>query len=283
MSEKSLLFLLSLMYCINGHTEILFSESFESGGLSAGGVINFKWEDFNRTSIVTQTEEGNEVVSPNLNKVHDGRNWEAKDGDNSLRFRYQAGETMTEQRFSFDNQTELWISYWIRVPINFYQGSQNSKFFVIWADDYSGPVFAQWQTRPDGLGQGGAKIGVTDGPSSLNSGEEQKTDFITVPDDRGRWMEVVHYLKTGSGDGVADGVIQLYRRWEGEANFTLIHDMQDAENQWHGAGVGYRQGYFMGWANDPYAEDTEWLIDDIVFSSTGLTTRPLSPQLGPLE
>ncbi|MCP4256812.1 MAG: hypothetical protein GY774_04695, partial [Planctomycetes bacterium] len=100
--------------------------------------------------------------------------------------------------------------------------------------------------------------------------EEQKTAFITVPDDRGRWMQCVHRLKTGSAEGVADGIIQLYRRWEGESSFTMIHDMQDAENQWNGAGVGYEQGYIMGWANDPYTEDTEWLMDNFEMATSNI-------------
>ena len=33
----------------------------------------------------------------------------------------------------------------------------------------------------------------------------------------------------------------------------------------------------MGWANDTYAEETEWLIDDIVVSSTSLLPNPPLP------
>ncbi|MCP4256870.1 MAG: hypothetical protein GY774_04985, partial [Planctomycetes bacterium] len=183
----------------------IFSDDFGSGDMSATSVESgFAWSSLNRTSIVTQDADcstpGNDVVIWNGAAIctdigASGRDWSALTGKNSLRFRYPADEEMAEQRFTMDSQTELWVSFWTRVPLNFTQGSLNSKFCVIWADNYSGPVFAQWQTRPTDPATGGALIGVTDGPSSINSGEEQKTAFITVPDDRGRWMQCVHRLK----------------------------------------------------------------------------------------
>ncbi len=80
----------------------LLAESFESMDMSNSNIDGFSWNSNNRTSVVTQDPvDGpvvvynngviNNIAAPNL---PDGsvRDWSAKSGDYSLRFRYPAGQ-----------------------------------------------------------------------------------------------------------------------------------------------------------------------------------------------
>ncbi|MDK8464260.1 hypothetical protein [Marinobacter sp. SS13-12] len=241
----------------NGETLIV--DSFESGDMSATNEDGFDWGRNNRTSVVTA--EG--VVYSNGDKdiaIPSGRDWGPKDGNHSLRFRYPAGEPMAEQRFKLGKHyKDVWVTYWIRVPINFTQGSQNSKFLSLWPSTYDRAGTVTWQTRPNG--SGGANLVFQDG--GVTSGEADSTSFITVPDDRGRWMHVAAHIKASSGPTAKDGTIQFFRRWEGESSYTKIHEKLNADT-WDDSSEmqGISQGYIMGWANDPYDQNTEWLLDE---------------------
>lgn len=241
------------------HGDPLILDSFESGNMSATNEDGFDWGINNKTSVVTAER----VVYNNGDKsvaIPSGRNWEPKSGEHSLRFRYGAGEPMTEQRFKLGRHyRDIWVTYWIRVPLNFTQGSKNSKFLSLWPLKYDRAGTVTWQTRPNG--SGGANLVFSDG--GVTSGEEDSTSFISVPDDRGRWMHVAAHLKSASGPTAKDGTIQFFRRWEGEATYTKIHEKLNADT-WDDTSVeqGISKGYIMGWANDPYDVDTEWLLDE---------------------
>lgn len=50
---------------------------------------------------------------------------------------------------------------------------------------------------------------------------------------------------------------------EGEADYKQLYEAS------HDLGeLPWRAGYIMGWANAPYPENTEFLIDDFMVSST---------------
>ncbi|HEB87062.1 MAG TPA: hypothetical protein ENI68_08630 [Gammaproteobacteria bacterium] len=108
-------------------------------------------------------------------------------------------------------------------------------------------------------------------------------NFIT-PADAGKWMQVVYHLKASATTSSNDGVIRMYRRWDGEFKFTLINDLSNL-NVGIGAGsvssgrLGWAAGYIMGYANTSYATDTEWLLDSFTVSDTSLLTlvTPKSP------
>lgn len=239
--------------------EPLILDSFESGDMSATNEDGFDWGINNRTSIVTAES----VVYNNGERsiaMPSGRNWEPRTGGHSLRFRYPAGEPMAEQRFKLGTHyRDMWVTYWIRVPVNFTQGSKNSKFLALWPSTYDRAGTVTWQTRPNG--SGGANLVYQDG--GVTKGETDSTSFISVPDDRGRWMHVAAHVKAASGPDANDGAIQFYRRWEGEGSYTKIHEKLNADT-WDDTSTrqGISKGYILGWANDPYDVDTEWLIDD---------------------
>lgn len=249
---------LAMAFALPVHAEREFFDSFESGDMSATNSYGFSWGKNNRTSVVTRDAavyNNGEIY----NVPSDDPNWEPKSGDHSLRFRYAAGEPMAEQRFDLGKHyKDLWLAYWIRVPFNFTQGSLNSKFLSLWPATYDQEGTVTWQTRPDG--SGGAYLAYQDG--GVTSGEADYTPFISVPGDRGRWMHVVAHVKSASGENANDGTIQLFRRWDGADTYTKIHEKLTADT-WDDTSneQGISKGYILGWANDPYDEDTEWLVD----------------------
>ena len=249
---------LTLTLTTTVQAEAVFMDSFESGDMSASNATGFNWGKNNRTSVVT--EQG--VVYSNGEKnvsIPSGRDWEPKHGDHSLRFRYAPGEYMSEQRFQLGRHyKELWLAYWIRVPTNFVQGSLNNKFLSVWPSTYDREGTVTWNTRPNGTG--GANLVVSDG--GVVRGESLSTPFIEVPKDRGRWMHVVVRVKSASGPDAHDGTFELHRRWEGEQNYTTIHEKTNADT-WDNTSAeqGISQGYILGWANDAYDVNTEWLLD----------------------
>lgn len=268
----------------------LFRDDFESANMwnGSGGYspaltdlnnCGFAWYDNNKTSVVTMTGPGEGLAVWNngpISNAVSGVDWTAKEGDYSLRFRYAAGDPNAEQYFSFmgNQYPELWFRYWLRVPLNFHHGSLNNKFFSVFPERsvYDSEGTFTLQTRPSSSGGGSARLVVQDG--GVISGEAPGLDpFITVPDDRGRWMQMAVRVKWASAQGANDGVIQVYRRWDGESSFTKVYEKLNAVNQWREGYSGYGGGFILSWANDPYVEQTEWLLD--VFE---VSDEPLVPE-----
>ncbi|MCH8532306.1 MAG: polysaccharide lyase [Saccharospirillum sp.] len=261
--------------------EIIVHDSFESADMSAPGYDKFSWDRNNRTSIVTMDPEATVVWNNRAirNVVTDGRDWSAYTGDHSLRFRYPAmpnGE-LAEQRFFLGGAyPEIWLSWWIRVPTNFYhQGGymeRNHKLFYIWQSGYTANVETHGATiglEFRGDGNGGS---VTQGSDSV--------PFIDVSTDRGRWMHFVVNVKQNSENGVNDGHIKMWRKWEDESTYDVIRDRENVSvriSTIEGE-EGFREGYLMGWHNGGYQQNTEWLLDDFVVSTESLfDSRPLPP------
>lgn len=270
--------------------EPLIVESFESGDMSATNAAGFDWGRNNKTSVVTADaavyNNGEiDVAKPS------GRDWEPHDGLHSLRFRYPAGSNMTEQRFDLGSAyTNLWYKYWLRVPINYTHNTSmpsNNKFFATWMDGYSkagdGPTVF-WNLLSNQEGGSNIAVSYSEGGYSIAGGQRQSTPFISVPEDRGRWMEIVIHVKASSPTQA--GTIELWRRWENEASFTQIHLIEDAYLKIPSQGpMGWREGYIMGWANAPYRVNTEWLLDEFTVSTDSLlsiesvSTKPNAPRL----
>lgn len=261
------------------NAEPLIIDSFESGDMSATNAEGFDWARNNRTSIVT----ADAVVYNNGDRdvaIPSGRDWDPKHGEHSLRFRYAAGTNMAEQRFKLGGAYEdLWLQYWVRVPINYSHGQSspsNHKFFALWMDGYSykgeGPTVA-WEFWGSGDGSSRLAFHYSEGSSSIMGGHQGHDNFISVPEDRGRWMEITIHAKASSNGQSNDGVIELWRRWEDESpnQRKLMHQRTDAVLPIPTQGPqGWNAGYFMGWANAAYAKDTEWLIDHITISTEPL-------------
>ncbi len=256
------------------HAETVFSDSFESGDMSATNSVGFRWTSNAWTSLVTPTTEvwlnGKAINKSKENaSSFPGKEWAPQSGSHSLRFRYSAGEAMSEQRFDLGApMKDLWINFWLYVPINFSFGPDGSpnKFFALWSDGYSqnGDGSTVWlgMHRYNGTGSTLAYT-YSKGGNTTSSAYQQHTPFLTT-DDAGKWMQVIFRVKAETSPNSNDGIIQTYRRWKGEDFFTKIHEDLNAPLKLPSSGPqGFKAAYLLGWANAAYTQDTEWLLDDL--------------------
>jgi hypothetical protein len=260
--------------------EVLMSDGFESGDMSATNCGGFRWAPNNRTSVVTMAP-GPKVVwhnGPRESPGPEGADWTAKHGQYLLRFHYPAGEAWSEQRFTLGGAyPEIWIRFWLRVPENFVHGSgrpSNNKFFALWMDGYSqhgtGPTIVWNFWRQD---DGNSYFTFSLSNVERRGHHGRADDFLVSPRDQGRWMQIVLYAKMSSSPEAPDGAARIWRRWENEDALTLISE--SVGNRFHppkDGPQGWAAGYILGWANAAYAQDTEWLLDGFTVSEKSLLT-----------
>ncbi len=303
MKERTFALALTFLCVTPVGAEIVFQDDFESGDFKKTNSAGFSWSSPNRTSIVRDDQYVVNGSSPKSGLIA-GRQWEGTDGKHAMRFRYVAGQAMSEQRYKLGGAyKDLWVSYDLRVPINFRHGSGNSnnKMAAFWMDGYevSGNAkgaTAVWQIRNNGNGGSNSVIyhleSDTTGRSwsDRHSGEKQSKPFISYPGDQGRWMTVVYHLKAASSSSSKDGSLEMWRKWEDQGNFTKIHEMTNLNIPAPSSGPnGWSAGYIQGWANSAYSSNTEWLVDQFTVSTTSLlgsgsnsTPKEASPPKAPI-
>lgn len=280
MSNSKILGAVVSMLLVTGtvSAEPLIVDSFESGDMSATNEDGFDWQRNNRTSVVTRDA----AVYNNgdiYNTPKSGQDWSAFHGEHSLRFRYPAGEAMTEQRFRLGGSyRDIWFQYWVRVPENYYHGQSNPsnhKFFALWMDEYSNKGYGAtviWEFWGSSGGASNIVFHYNEGGRGSGTAHQQYTSFVS-PNDRGKWMEITIHVAASSSSNSNDGVIEMWRRWESESpdQRELLHRKTDAKLPVPSGGPqGWSAGYFMGWANAAYSNDTEWLIDLVAISTESL-------------
>ncbi len=258
----------------------LFSDSFESADVLKTNANGFSWATNSvKVSLVTSTHEVWSGAS-SINRTKDnaldfpGGNWVPKSGDYSMRYRYPAGEAWSEQRFDLGvPERDIWISYWVRVPVNFSYGPSGSpnKFFSLWSDGYSskGEGSTVWLGfHRKNVADATIGFAYSDGGYKTSNAYTQNVAFITTAD-RGRWMHMVMHYRNESDPGVSDGLAETYRRWDGETNYTKLHYVPNLPLRVSAGGPnGFKAGYILGWANAAYTQDTEWLLDDFSVSNS---------------
>ena len=201
----------------------------------------------------------------------------AKTGTRSKRFRFLTTTDAVEQAFTFTPVSELWASFWLRVPDNYSHGvitsgSNNNKVIYFWMDDYSfhgdGSTLGI-EMRPDGAGGSSYwYVKVSPGRYSVTGGDQGSSRFITVPDDLGRWMQVVINAKPETAVDASDGVVRIWRKWDGDSSFTSVYNFTGQPIRLPTAGpVGFAQGYVMGWSNGRYAATTDFYMDDFTIAT----------------
>jgi hypothetical protein len=207
------------------------------------------------------------------------RNWTAKDGDLSVKYTYPAGSSWVEQRFKLADpgMIGLWVAWDMRVPLNYFHNQNpsggvgdNQKLLRLWTDKYSGS-------------DGGSKVGLSFrrskdngeyrgssyyfakifGPET-NGGDKGNVRFITVPDDLGKWMRLVVKVKFQSAPGAGNGSLEVWRKWEDQAEFTKDFEYLNQPITTSNSKdiTGFAAGYLLGYANAPYTVDTDFLIDN---------------------
>ncbi|WP_139281526.1 hypothetical protein [Vibrio aerogenes] len=201
----------------------------------------------------------------------------------SMDMKYNAESHWSELHFDLGKPyKELWIRYWLRVPENFehrgeQRGGSNMKLLALYMDGYSQhgtAATAVWEFWRDSHDNGDSLLAwhYRDVNTDVNTGHRELFEFIRVPEDRGRWMQLVMHVKASSENGVKDGVLETYRRWSDEDEFTRYHysDTEYFSVPEDPEYAGWRKGYFMGWSNPGFAEETHWLIDGVEFSEKPL-------------
>ncbi len=259
--------------------ESFVSDSFESGDFSAPGATGFMWSNTTVSSIVTADTL---VFKTSLinEPAPETSQWEAKTGDHALRIRYRAGQAWAEQKFHWDEpQPELWMSFWLRVPTNYAHpkvegAGDNQKLFRLWMDGYG--------SKGDGTTVGMSFRGDGHGGSYFfakiaGGGDAGKVPFISIPSDRGRWMHLVVHVDSESVPGASDGVMEVWRKWEEDTDYTKTHDFRNQPIKLSSTKKGFASGYLMGWANAAYPVLTEFLIDDFELATSPLFSSSNAP------
>ncbi|MFC7294335.1 hypothetical protein [Marinobacter aromaticivorans] len=265
--------------------ESIVYDSFESGDFSAPSAHGFRWSTNSAmTSIVTSTTELFRTSVINA-PAPEGSQWEAKSGEHALRLFYPAGQHWTEQKFYLDKpQPEIWMSFWLRVPTNFThpkrgKAGDNQKLFRLWMDKYS----QQGDGSTVGMSFRGDGHGGSYFFAKINGSHDiGKVPFIAIPGDRGRWMHLVVHLDSESVPGASDGLMEVWRKWEGDTDYTKTHDIRNQPINLSSTKKGFAAGYLMGYANAVYPVDTEFMIDDFELSTSPLflSSNVPNPPLG---
>ena len=107
-----------------------------------------------------------------------------------------------------------------------------------------------------------------------------KSSHGIVTDDKGHWMTIVIHVKYASASN-DDGITEVWKtNWHGDTEKLMnIHD-----GPWYSTAPdgtkarGFDQGYFLGWANSGFAEETVFYMDNVTFS-----TDPLSNDYVPVN
>ena len=111
---------------------IFLNSGFENADMSDTSADGFQWGLNNLTSVVTMNAPcdnpdtpvvvwNNQVLCNSQGHADPPKDWTPKNGNYCLRATYQIGKEQTEQRFdAIGSYPELWVSYWLRVPTNFF-------------------------------------------------------------------------------------------------------------------------------------------------------------------
>lgn len=282
-----------------------FEDGFESGDLSATNAQGFEWGRPNGTYVFTS--EGAVwgppgyfnppiTTSPLAGYWSENAdsNWQPANGSHFLNYIYAPTKNWTEQRFDLGASVpDIWIRYWLRVPESFNMtpgcdsSSTGNKFLALWHDGYSSggegaTVIMGYKPANSGAGPDGdfsynwsvgcnTNLGKKNNlPAQCSNGN--KPDNVTwriirSPEDQGRWMQVVLHARSSSASGVADGLIEVYHRWEDETEFRKF---SSPGIYLHKVGGGFQAGYLMGDAGIGHCTQTEWLMDDFTVSDQPL-------------
>jgi hypothetical protein len=260
----------------------LVIDTFETANMQP--VLNnasFRWEALLRTSIVTMNPDstvawGGAGFGGVINNPDPGKNWTAKEGSHSLRFRYPPNQQGgAEQRWNLTGvaQPDLWIRYWLRVPVNYPAHTLgNNKFLGLWMDSYNTSLGSKivWELWP---GANGTTYLETQMQDRLRYFGSNSVNFINYQTDRGRWMQMVYHAKPSSSIGASDAVVETWRRWEDESTFTKLSDFQNVELRMPDDPAlpqGWQGSFLLGYNNQQFPEETEFLVDNFELSTGAL-------------
>ena len=230
----------------------IFIDDFESGDFLAPALndIAFSWG-----SITNDVS-----VQPSV----------GRGGGYGARFRWPTDTHSAELNYSHDPQSELWMAIDYQVPSNYVKPTNapaNDKFLAVYCDGYSAAgdgstaVLELW---PDGSGNVNLRLLWSEGAYQGGVPELPQVNFINLPADQGKWMTVLVHIKPSTTRTSSDGVLEVFRKWDGESSYTQLLSTATAKFILPTTGYqGLAQGKIMGWANALYAAQTDWIVDNV--------------------
>jgi hypothetical protein len=192
-----------------------------------------------------------------------------------LRYRFgpdaDGADSSAEQRFNTGRSlSHLWIEYDIYIPPNYIHrnstGPDNNKFLALWRDTYSDVTGGTWRIFHE-LNRGGDTNSTCRMMSSrwdLNSATDTGLPFAangstmispSGPIAIGAWTQVRYEFKAASAYGASDGIIRVW------FNGTLFGEMTNGkfwnfDTATDPVDCVLKQGYFMGWSNSGFLDET---------------------------
>lgn len=204
-------------------------------------------------------------------------------GTHSLRFSFGpdaiASDSHSEQRFNLGRYlSEYWVDYMLYVPTNFVHRNDppaNNKFFMTWRDTYSDLAGGTWRIGYEYETSSGntpnSTIRAMSSRWDFNSWESSGLNhpdnykpFIggTGPVRVGQWNRIRLQFKAASSRTASDGIMRM---WVNDALYA-----QKLDGKFHNffatpADAVLRNGYFLGWSNSGFTQETLIFIDAVKF------------------
>lgn len=157
--------------------------------------------------------------------------------------------------------------------------SNNNKLLAIWTDGYSGAglgstvVWEFWaadlNTVPYVPGSD-LCVHYSIGNYTGASAHEGCGQFITYSD-RGKYIDIMVFVKFTTGPGANNGIITTWLRHEGQSTYSLMSNVTNANIDKRGSTanpgqlVSWNQGYLMGHSNSGYDTDTTFYISKVEY------------------
>jgi hypothetical protein len=157
--------------------------------------------------------------------------------------------------------------------------STNNKLLAIWTDGYSGEglgptvVWEFWAADLNVVPYvAGSDLCVhyARGNHTGASAHEGCGQFI-VNSDRGKYIDIMVYVKFTTAPGANNGIITTWLRKQGQVNYSQMSNVTNADIDKKGTDanpgqlVSWNQGYLMGHSNSGYDEDTEFFISKVEY------------------
>jgi hypothetical protein len=114
------------------------------------------------------------------------------------------------------------------------------------------------------------------------SAHEGCGQFI-VNSDRGKYIDIMVYVKFTTGPGANNGIITTWLRKQGQVNYSQMSSVTNADIDKKGTDanpgqlVSWNQGYLMGHSNSGYDEDTEFFISKVEYYDSDPFTGAPAP------
>jgi hypothetical protein len=191
-------------------------------------------------------------------------------------------DSFSEERFNLGRYlSEYWVDYMLFVPANFLHRIEsgfpgNNKFFMTWRDTYSDTDGGTWRigyefNQPWPTSESASLLRPMSSRWDLNSWTDHLLDHPDIgkafiagagPVQPGQWTRIRLQFRAASSRADADGIMRM---WVNDALFAEMttgkfHNFYDTP-----ADAVLRKGYFLGWSNSGYAEETTFFIDDVKF------------------